>query len=569
MNIVNRFLLQVALLPEPLFRRMGVDMSQLKIILETKLLMDDRRPTTLHQARSNRKEKAINLATIGTMVMSALLGLFYLFAFSLGTDKITQLCFYFSMFFFMLSATLISDFTSVLIDIRDTFIILPKPVTDRTFVMARLLHIFIHICKIVLPMCIPGFIYMVYQTGWAGALLFLLLIWFVTLFSIFFVNAVYLLILRLTTPQRFQSIISSIQIFFAILIYASYQFFPRLISQHRLENFDLSTKTGIELYPLYWMACTWKVVYSFSGTTQQTIAAIAGLVLPFLSLFIVIKYLAPSFNNKLALINNSSSQAASPQKQKKTRRKTYAEFLAALVTRSRVERMGFLFTWKMSSRSRDFKMKVYPGIGYLVVIVAVSVMNSWKSDLDSISQNSGAGRALVIYGLYFSSLLLVMAIGQINFSDRFKASWIYYVAPLSKPGEVISGAAKAAILKFYIPLVALITVAGIWIAGFSILPNIILGLFNELLIATMLVYVGHKMFPFSMHQATSSKSGSFLRNLAVFFISGLIGVGHYMIYNFTIAVMICAILSITATIVLMSSIKNTSWAAIRSSYDEA
>jgi ABC-2 type transport system permease protein len=214
-------------------------------------------------------------------------------------------------------------------------------------------------------------------------------------------------------------------------------------------------------------------------------------------------------------------------------------------------------------------MKVYPGIGYLLVIVAVSVMNSWQRDIDAISQNNAAGKILVIFGLYFSSLLLVMAIGQINFSDKYKAAWIYYTAPLQRPGEVISGAAKAAILKFYIPLVVLITIAGIWVAGFAILPNIILGLFNELLIATMLVYVGHKMFPFSTPQSMSTKSGSFLRNIAVLIMSGMIGYGHYTIYSYTIPVIVCAALSITATLLLMSSIRNTTWAAIRSSYEEA
>ena len=85
----------------------------------------------------------------------------------------------------------------------------------------------------------------------------------------------------------------------------------------------------------------------------------------------------------------------------------------------------------------------------------------------------------------------------------------------------------------------------------------------------MLVYIGHKMFPFSMHQGTGSKTGSFLRNLAVLVISGMIGIGHYMIYAFMIPVIICAVLSITATFLLMNSIKNTSWAAIKSAYDES
>jgi ABC-2 type transport system permease protein len=68
MNIINKFLLRAALLPKPLFKKMGIDVRHLKVILETKLLMDDRRPTTLHQARANRKEKAVNMATLGDHV---------------------------------------------------------------------------------------------------------------------------------------------------------------------------------------------------------------------------------------------------------------------------------------------------------------------------------------------------------------------------------------------------------------------------------------------------------------------------------------------------------------------
>ena len=76
----------------------------------------------------------------------------------------------------MLSATLISDFTSVLIDIRDNAIILPKPVNDSTVIVARLLHIFIHICKIVVPMSLPGLVMMIVEYGPGGGLLFFLMV---------------------------------------------------------------------------------------------------------------------------------------------------------------------------------------------------------------------------------------------------------------------------------------------------------------------------------------------------------------------------------------------------------
>ena len=569
MNIVNRSFLKLALLPKGIYKKMGVYIPHLTSILQIKLTKDDRRPSSLLQSRTNKKQKPVNLATIGTMVVSTLLGLFYLMSFSVGSDKVTQLSFYFSMFFFMLSATLISEFTSVLIDIRDNFIILPRPENDRTIVVARLLHIFIHICKIVAPMSLPGFIYMIYATGW-GALVFLLLIWFVTLFSIFFINAVYILILKLTTPRKFQSIISSIQIVFAIVVYGSYQLFPRLIGELHMEDFSISSKPGIVYYPLYWLASSWKILYTWNGTTSEVITGLLALLLPFASLFLVIRYLAPSFNNKLALINSSVSESAPAVVKINSiqKRKSYAEMLARIFTKGHTEAMGFLFTWKMSARSRDFKLKVYPGIGYMLVLVAVMLMNHKHTSLNEIAEQSSSGKVLIVSALYFSSFLLNMAVNQMTYSDKYKASWIYYIAPITQPGAVISGAAKAIIFKFYIPLVSFITIAGTAIAGPSILPNIILGLFNQLLIASLTIYINYRVFPFSLHQNNSMKTGSFVRSIGVLSLVLLIGIGHYLIYNITSVVIICALLSILATYLVMSSIKNTTWEAVKSRYNE-
>jgi ABC-2 type transport system permease protein len=571
MNIINKVFLKLALLPSGVYRQMGVNIPQLKAILNTKLTIDDRRPGSIQQTRKRKSNKPVSLATLGTMFMSALLGLLFLFSFYIGQDKVTQLTFYFSMFFFMLSATLISDFTSVLIDVRDTFIILPKPVNDRTVLVARLLHIFIHICKIVLPMGLPGVIYIGYQVSVAAALVLLLVIFFVTLFAIFFINAVYILILRITTPQKFQSIISYIQIVFAIVIYAGYQIIPRIVSRLNLDDFTLASKPGIIYYPIYWFANSWNVLQSLQGTSSEIIMATAGFLLPLASLFIVIRYLAPAFNNKLAMINNSAAIAAPQPATVKTVLKpgfSYAEFLSKLFTRSHAEKMGFLFTWKMTARSRDFKMKVYPSIGYLIVYVVIMFMNNKRLSLAEIAEQETKGKVIIISALYFTSLLLTMALNQIIYSEKYKASWIYYVTPVSKPGEVILGGAKAAIFKFYIPLVFFITVAGVVIVGPSILPNIMLGLFNELLIATLLVYIGNKMFPFSLHQNTSAKTGSFMRSLSVLFFSGIIAFGHYLIYNSTPAVLLCAALSIIATWLMMGSVKNVSWEAIKSSYED-
>ena len=318
MNPVNKVFLKLVLLPSFIYKRMGVNLAQLNSILLTKLIMDDRRPNTIQQTRTRNKGEQVSMATLGTMLMSGLIGLVYLFAFSIGANLVTSLTIYFSMFFFMLSATLISDFTSVLIDVRDTFIILPKPVDDMTLLVSRLLHILIHISKIVLPMSLAGLVYIIMNVSIPAALSFLLMVLFTTAFAILFINAVYIGILKITTPQKFQSVISYIQIIFAIVIYASYQVFPRIINRFELGTLDLSLQKGILFYPLYWLACTWKWLYTFHVSGKEIIATLLGILLPFISIYIVVKYLAPFFNNKLALLSSGSSTVSATNKKKTT-----------------------------------------------------------------------------------------------------------------------------------------------------------------------------------------------------------------------------------------------------------
>ena len=173
MNIINTFFLRVLLLPARFYRNMGVSIPHLKAILTTKLIMDDRRPNSLYQTQKKKQQKPIKGATLGTMFISAILGSVFLVSFAVGKDYITQFTIYFSFYIFVLASTLISDFTSVLIDVRDNMIILPKPINDKTFVLARLLHIIIHVSKLVLPMTLPGMLWISINEGIPGLLPFL------------------------------------------------------------------------------------------------------------------------------------------------------------------------------------------------------------------------------------------------------------------------------------------------------------------------------------------------------------------------------------------------------------
>jgi len=254
MNFFDRFFLKIFLFAAPVLQKMNVNIDHLKAILVAKLTMDNRRPAAFQQMRASKEKKELNQATLKTMLVSLIMGLFFLFSFAIGNDITTQLTFFFSMFIFLLAATLITDFTSVLIDTRDNLIILPKPVNDATFVTARLIHIAIHINKLLLPMALPSLIALIILAGPATIVPFLLMILFATMLSIFLVNAVYILILKITKPSNFQSVISYFQIVFATAIYAGYQLLPRIMANMGIENLRVSDIHRIIYYLLYGFA---------------------------------------------------------------------------------------------------------------------------------------------------------------------------------------------------------------------------------------------------------------------------------------------------------------------------
>ena len=210
-------------LPAFLYDKLGVNRRQLRAILTTKLTLDNRRQYSLSPEHWNSSATSVMMAT------QLFIGLVMLFAFAVGDDIVTKLAFFMTLFSEMMCFVLITDFTSVLVNTRDNLIILPKPVSGSTFVTSRLLHIAIRIFFIALPLAAPSCIAAAIIQGPLIIPPFILMILLMTLLDIFIVNAVYLLILKITTPAKFQSIIGYIQIIFTIILIASSQIMPRIL----------------------------------------------------------------------------------------------------------------------------------------------------------------------------------------------------------------------------------------------------------------------------------------------------------------------------------------------------
>ena len=567
MNIFNKTLLKLALLPSPLYTKMGVNIIHLKAILTTKLIMDDRRPNGFQQMQQRRNKKPVSTATLSTMLMAVIAGGLFAFMSSVINNTTTRFTIYFSFYITFLASILIADFTSVLIDVRDSYIILPKPVNDRTFVLSRLLHILIHICKISVPMALPGAAFFSFTYGLWALVAFIPMVLMATLFTIFLINACYILILKITTPQKFQNIISYIQIAFAIFFYACYQLVPRMIG--RFTDYDISNIKTIIILPPYWFAGGWQQLYGPANSIQLWACLVLSIVVPLFSLWVVIRYFAPSFNQKLALISASAGEGAPGDTiaKKEEASSSYSVFLAKLFTKQGPERSGFLFTWRMMLRSREFKMKVYPAIGYMAVIIVLMFFNMKGLTLYDIRSQSDKGRVAVLIVIYFSNLLLISALGQITMHDKFKAAWIFFITPIDVPGKIISGSVKAAIAQFFFPIAFITIVVLLPLAGFSIIPNVLFGISNVLLITSLSAYITANKLPFSSPQNIKQSKGM-LRAFTIMIPGAAMFLLHYNLYHITSVIIILTFISGGAAWMVFDSIKKYTWKKVQSTYED-
>ena len=545
---INSFLLWWFLLPSGIYRRFGADMAHLRAILANKLTIDDRSATGLQKMRNQKDGKETNTATIITMVISLGMGLLFLFVFAMD-DDLTRLTFYLTIFGFMLAMFLITDFSHILIDVKDNFIILPKPVTPQTFLLARLLHILVHVSRIIIPMALPGWIGLWISRGLWGAIVFIPILILLTILTFALVNAAYLMIMRLFSPSKINSIITSVQIAFSIILYGGFQLISRILGESFLEQIDLNQYGWIWIFPSYWMAACWSYLYSFTPDPDFILGTVLSIVVPLFSLWLMIRFLAPAFFRKLSMISagtvdeskKHSTGASSGASSKLSVR------IAGIFTQKGIEREAFLFTWRLTGRSRDFKLKVYPQIGYLIILLVLFFLRGDNSSMfEIVAMESPRMRSLIITMIYFSSILYMSAIAQVHYHEQFKAAWVYYSTPLHRPGFIIRGAFKAMMAKFFWTTMMILLIAGLLIFGPGVLPNLVCGFGNVFLLSAMFSWLWVNKLPFSISPKKAGENQSTFRNIAMLIGLPLFGVPHYFLFDFPIVLCIIGVITFSA-----------------------
>lgn len=553
----NKYIIKFILLFKTVFTRFGVDAEQLRIILLTKLKMDDRRPNVYNQQRQ-KKNKETNNSSWVTMFMLFFTGAFMAILLFIVKQPYIGHTIYFSAFMVMLAVTLISDFTSVLIDVRDNYIILPRPVSNATFTVSRILHIGIHTAKMSFSIALGGILYCFIFDSIASGFMFILEVFIATILSIFLVNIIYLVVLKTTSPQKFKDFISYFQIFFSVAIFAAYYALPRLLTKEMLSGINLLDHQLLTLLPPVWLAALHELATNFSAANWLTfLLALVAIISPFVSLYLVVKALAPGFNRKLSAISSSGADGNVVSSEGKGASRGFMNKIAKTLAPDAFENAGFKITWLLSSRYRDFKVKVYPAFAYVPVYFIYFGFVNEKGTLADKWANMLAGNMYILL-IYLTSFVLTTVLQHISMTEKYKASWIFYSAPLQNPGKILAGMFKAVIVKYYLPYFLFIGVFSLIFWGPQVLNDLILAFMVGIIYGLLIALFQVKGFPFSQPLNIKQTGKVFI---GLFILAIPIGLGflHFWAAKWEIVIWISAAILTGAAALAFSQYKKESW----------
>ncbi len=535
-----KFWLKIIRWLNPLWRRLDVHPGHLAALMEARLLMESRRKVSWQQNKPSSSRGRGWLVYLSFF----LIGAGALLAIARFDHTGSGITLYFLIWMVFFSITLISDFTDVLIDVRDNYIVLPRPVSDRTISTARLLHIIIYLMGLTLPFILPALVYFLIQFGLTGSIIFLFLQLLSELMVVFGINLVYLGILRFATPARFKDMIGYFQIMLTVFIFAAYYLTPKLLDWDRVAAVNFLEKPLATLLPPAWLGSIWTLLWDGAADPNTLIRAFLGVATPVAGIWLVIRYLASGFNRKLMAISLGQKDENAKIIQPATVRTTWGEKLGGLLCSDSAEKAAFNLTWLVTGRSRDFKVKVYPSFGFIPVFFLYMAIQGEGSIQERIEEIKNGNHFLLL--LYMLLVAISTPLLSVRHSDKYKASWIFFVTPVQKKGQLISGAFKAVMARYFLPfytLAALFTL-GFW--GLKTTPHIILALLNLTLIGAIIAYTTSAL-PLSTPWEEAKKGGQVAASFISTFAIGFVGGGHYLLVLFApgwLALVVAAILVI-------------------------
>ena len=508
-------------------------------------MMDQRRIATVlsNSSKKNKETEDVNNFS-KSLIFYGITGLIMLPFILMSDQYFFQMSMIFAILSFMLMTTLISDFSSVLLDVRDKNILFSKPVSRKTINMAKTFHIIYYVLVITFCITGPSLIAALIKHGILFFSLFLIEIIIISLLVIVLTGLVYLLVLKFFDGEKLKDIINYVQIILTVTLAIGYQLVIRLFSVVDLHYVFTPKWWQFFIFPI-WFGAPFEVLLNHNTTNLLIVLSLLAFVVPIGSIIIYIK-LMPSFEkNMQKLLNNQTRSKGSSNK--------FINRVSKLLCTSREEKIFFKFASAMMRREREFKLKIYPSLGFSLVFPFIFLVNSLMQHNFQYVMNSK-----LYYNSYFCAFTVPTMIMMIKFSEKYQGSWLYKTTPIHEVTPIFKGVFKAFLLRLFVPVYFVVSISFIVIFGVKIIPDLI-AVFLGILLYAVICFKGMKQsLPFSQKFEVGSQS----QGIIVIFLMMIVGVIagiHYLFSLLDYGVYIYIFLLLISNYVLWKKGFTISW----------
>ncbi len=514
------------------FEKIGVDYYVMRKILQVKFIMDKRRVSTvMNNSSKNGSENENSFKK--SLLFYAFVGLIICPIIWAKENFIFQMSFVFGILMFMITTTLISDFSSVLLDVRDKNIIFSKPVSSKTLSMAKVLHVLTYMVLITFSLSGAGLAIALYRHGILFFIMFLLEIILMDLFIVVLTALLYLLILKFFDGERLKDIINSVQIILSITITVGYQFIGRLFDFANLHMVFTPKWWQYFIIPI-WFGAPFELILRGNHNIYFMIFSILAVLVPVASIIIYIK-LIPTFERSLQKLNNNSG------KSKKGNIKIFDRLLK-IICLSREERVFFRFASNIMRNEREFKLKVYPSLGFALIFPFIFIFNQLKG----LGWNDIVSSRLYL-NIYFCAIVMPTIVMMMKHSGGYKGAWVYKAIPIKSVADIFRGTLKAFISRLLFPIYIVECIIFMCIFGVRIFPDLIVVFLNILLFTVICFKTLKKSLPFSESFGISSQ-GEGLVVIPLMLLLGVLAAVHYACTSINNAVYVYIVVMIIVDI---------------------
>lgn len=538
-----------------LFKNSEVDFNQLLSILDIKLTIDNRR------TRVNLKGQEVkdsNNTFFWTLVVS--FGLSCLMSSFLFFIPVIEVAFGIVSAYTMVAITmvLITDFSSVMLDTSDLIVLFTRPVSSKTLFMSRLMHTLIYLTQLTLALLIPAFLVTIFKFGILAAISFFIFSILIVLLSVFISNIFYLLVMQFSSEEKLRNIINVVQITLMVILMGGYRVVGNFVNIELLSDPDFfKFATWHFTIPPFWLGYLMKSIILWDFNINSMVFAILMIVVPLASLYIISSDLVNKFASKLGNIDVSTKSL-----ELKRNKKGLSEWLGKVLLQNPISRASFEFVWKISSSDRKFKLRSYPTLAYLFIIIPSTFFIKGISGFENIIENARSNPSGLFFTIYLSAIMLSVIRQNMVYYDQPKASWVYGAAPIEVPGNIFFGEFIAIIVKFLLPYFLIVSIFIYLIWGIKYLDDVLFGMFFTIIFQQITFLASKNSLPFSI-EFVKQDSGQVIWVFIQMFLVGGVGYLHYVLSNVGYVITMMCILPIFIVFILGREINKLTWHKVK------